>query len=49
MEVKREDLREGGALGPHTAIETDDGRGGEIVAVDLAHQVLVNVRLPRHL
>jgi hypothetical protein len=27
----------------------EDGGGGEVVALDLAHQVLVDVRLPRHL
>jgi hypothetical protein len=26
----------------------DDGGGGEVVALDLAHEVLVDVRLPRH-
>ena len=26
-----------------------DGGGGEMLAFDLAHQVLVDVRLPRHL
>lgn len=28
---------------------SDDGGGGEMLAVDLTHQVIVNVRLPRHL
>jgi hypothetical protein len=27
----------------------EDGGGGEVVALDVAHQVLVHVRLPRHL
>jgi hypothetical protein len=27
----------------------EDGGGGEVVPLDLAHQVVVNVRLPRHL
>jgi hypothetical protein len=27
----------------------EDGGGGEVVALDLAHQVLVDVSLPRHL
>jgi hypothetical protein len=49
MEGEREDLREAGALGPHASIVADDGRGGEMLAVDLAHQVVINVRLPRHL
>lgn len=42
-------LREGGALCPDGAVVADDGGGGEVVALDLAHQVLVDVRLPRHL
>jgi hypothetical protein len=38
-----------GALSPDGAVVADDGGGGEVVALDLAHQVLVHVRLPRHL
>jgi hypothetical protein len=41
--------REGGALSPDAAVVADDGGGGEVVPVDLAHQVVVDVRLPRHL
>lgn len=44
-----EDLREGGALGPDRAVLADDGGGGEVVAFDFAHQVLVHVLLPQHL
>jgi len=40
--------REGGALSPDGAVVADDGGGGEVVALDLAHEVLVDVRLPRH-
>ena len=36
------------ALVPNTAVLADDGGGGEAVAFDFAHQVLVHVRLPRH-
>ena len=43
------DLRKSGALSPNAAVMADDGGGGEVVAVDLAQQVVVHVRLPRHL
>lgn len=43
------DLGECGALRPDGAVVAGDGRGREVVALDLAHQVLVHVRLPRHL
>lgn len=43
------DLREGGALGPDAAVLAEDGGGGEGVAFDFVHQLLVHVRLPRHL
>jgi hypothetical protein len=43
------DQRECGALGPDGAVVADDGGGGEVVvALDLAHEVLVDVGLPRH-
>ena len=43
-------LREGRALSPDGAVVADDGGGGEVLpgAVDVAHQVLVHVGLPRH-
>jgi hypothetical protein len=41
--------REVGALSPDGAVVAEDGGGGEVVPLDLAHQVVVNVRLPRHL
>ena len=41
-------LRESFALSPDAAIVTDDGRGCKVVAVDVAHQVIINVGLPRH-
>ena len=44
----RNDLRERGALSPDGAVMADDRRRGEVVALDLAHEVLVDVRLPRH-
>ena len=45
-----EDLREGGALGPDAAIVADDGSGGEGITIpDVAHKVVVDVGLPRHL
>ena len=45
---KRRDLREGGALSPDAAVMAEDRRGGEVLAVDIAHEVLINVSLPRH-
>lgn len=44
----RIDLREIGALGPNGAVLADDGGGGEVVALDFAEQVVVDVGLPRH-
>lgn len=46
----RRDLREVGALSPDRAVEAEDGSGGKMLAlaVDVAHQVLINVSLPRH-
>lgn len=44
-------LREVGALSPDGAVVSHDGCGGELeagIAVDIAHQVLVDVCLPRH-
>jgi hypothetical protein len=41
--------REVGALSPDGAVVAEDGGGGEVVPLYLAHQVVVNVRLPRHL
>lgn len=46
--IKIEDLREVGALGPDTAVVANDGGGGKVVAVDVGHQVVVYVGLPRH-
>lgn len=45
---KRENLREVGALGPNAAVMANDGGGGEVAAVDVGHQVVVYVGLPRH-
>jgi hypothetical protein len=42
-------LGEGIGLRPDGAVVAEDGGGGEVVALDVAHQVLVHVRLPRHL
>lgn len=44
----KSNLRESFALSPDAAIVTDDGRGCKVVAVDVAHQVIINVGLPRH-
>ena len=46
---KTPNLREVGALSPGVAVVAEDGGGGQILTVDLAHQVIVDVRLPRHL
>lgn len=48
-EERRFYLGEVGGLRPDAAVVADDGGGGEVVAVNLAHQVVVDVRLPRHL
>ena len=42
------DLREGVGLGPDGAIVAEDSGGREALAVDVAEQVVVHVRLPRH-
>lgn len=44
-------LRESGALRPDCAVVTEDGGGGEFqasLAFNIAHQVLIDVSLPRH-
>lgn len=44
-------LREGGALSPDGTVLTEDGSGREAdagLAFDLAHQMLIDVSLPRH-
>lgn len=47
----KSDLREGRTLSPDGAVVADDGRGGEVVscAIDIAHQVVIYVSLPRHI
>lgn len=43
------DLGEGIALSPDAAVVAEDGGGGEACAVaDVAEEVVVHVRLPRH-
>jgi hypothetical protein len=42
-------LRESGALGPNAAVMADDGGGGQVIAFDFAHEMLIYVGLPRHL
>ena len=42
-------LREGGALGPDGAILAEDRCGSEMLTVDLAHEMIIDVGLPRHL
>jgi acetyl-CoA carboxylase alpha subunit len=41
-------LGEGIGLRPDGAVVAEDGGGGEALALDVAEQVLVHVRLPRH-
>lgn len=48
-EKKEEDLRESRALGPNAAVVADDGCGGEVIAFDFAHEMIIDVGLPRHL
>ena len=45
----KKNLRESGALSPNAAVMADDGGGREMVAFDIAHQMVVHVCLPRHL
>lgn len=48
---KMMNLRKGGALSPDNAVVTKDGGGGEAgsrVTFDVAHQMIINVCLPRH-
>lgn len=47
-EGKRANRRKGGALRPNAAVLAEDCRGGEAVAVNIAHQVVIDVLLPRH-
>ena len=46
--AREPDLREGVGLGPDGAIVAEDSGGREALAVDVAEQVVVHVRLPRH-
>ena len=46
---REEDLRESRALGPNAAVVADDGCGGEVIAFDFAHEMIIDVGLPRHL
>lgn len=50
IEREKEDLREGRTLSPDAAVETDDGGGSEMLplAINVAHQMIINIRLPRH-
>lgn len=43
-------LRKWGALSPDAAIVADNGSGGEVLAlaINVAHQMIIDVRLPRH-
>lgn len=47
---RERDLGEGSALSPDGAIGAEDGSGREMLttAVDVTHQMLINVSLPRH-
>lgn len=45
----KNNLGEARGLRPEAAVEAEDGGGAEVLAIDLAHQVVVDVRLPRHL
>lgn len=48
-ESRRRYLGKGGALRPDAAVLADNGSGRQMLAVDVAHQMIVDVRLPRHL
>lgn len=41
-------LREIGGLSPDAAVMAEDSGSREVVAFDLAHQVVIDVSLPRH-
>ena len=43
---ERKNLKEGGALGPDTTVVANDGRNGDMVAIDIAHQMIINTSLP---
>lgn len=45
----KNNLGEALGLRPGAAVVADDGGGAEVLAIDLAQQVVVDVRLPRHL
>jgi hypothetical protein len=47
--VGKNNLGEALGLRPGAAVVADDGGGAEVLAIDLAQQVVVDVRLPRHL
>lgn len=42
-------LRESGTLSPNRTVVTDYSSGFEMLAINLIHQLIVNVRLPRHI
>lgn len=44
------DLREGRALSPNATVMANNGSGGEMLAgaVDITHQMIIHVSLPRH-
>ncbi|RWW48999.1 hypothetical protein BHE74_00044891 [Ensete ventricosum] len=42
-------MREVGALGPDDTVMAEDGGGRKVPAVDLAHEMVIHVCLPRHL
>lgn len=46
---KELDRREISALSPNGAVMADNSGRCEMGPLDLAHQVVINVRLPRHL
>lgn len=48
IEKEGGDLRERSTLGPNAAVVAKDGGGGQMLIVDVAHQMIINVRLPRH-
>jgi hypothetical protein len=46
--VRENNLGEVLGLCPDAAVVADDGGGAEVLAFDVAQQVVIDVRLPRH-
>lgn len=45
---KPRDLRESGALSPNAAVLAEDSGGREMIAINFAHEMFIDIGLPRH-